>query len=107
MIGTSGSEARRMVESGDFRALVEELERLTEEFVDPARLGGKELYMLPSVEGDGVLVEEKLVERYGSIYGSRGARPKGVPFRWKEPGGERSPVEEHLEPDGYIADWED
>lgn len=41
MIGTSGSDARLMVESGDFWLLVEEVERLTEENVDPARPGGR------------------------------------------------------------------
>jgi hypothetical protein len=43
MSGTSGSEARLMVDSGDFRVLVEDVERLTEEMVDPARVDGNEL----------------------------------------------------------------
>ena len=40
--GTSGSEARLIVERGDFRVLVREDEQLTEETVDPVRVGGKE-----------------------------------------------------------------
>lgn len=43
MIGTSGSDALRIVESGDLRALVEELDRLAEEIVEAARVGGNEL----------------------------------------------------------------
>lgn len=43
IIGTSGSDALLMVESGDFRLLVEEVERLTVETMDPAWLGGREV----------------------------------------------------------------
>lgn len=40
--GTSGSDARLMVESGDFRVLVDEVERLTDETVDSARADDKD-----------------------------------------------------------------
>lgn len=62
--GTSGSEARLMVESGDFRVLVEEVERLTEQMVELARVGGREVDQLA-----GVAVDDELVERYDGEYG--------------------------------------
>ena len=64
MIGTSGSDARRIVERGDFRLLVEDVERLTEESVDSAREGDNEPYGLANEEGEYVLVDEGLTELY-------------------------------------------
>jgi hypothetical protein len=66
MMGTSGSEARLMVDSGDLRMLVEEVDRLTEETVEAARLGGRELKKLPSED---VAVGAGLAFRYDGEYG--------------------------------------
>lgn len=41
MTGTSGSEARRIVDRGDFRMLAEDVERLAEETEEVARVGDK------------------------------------------------------------------
>ncbi len=86
MIGTSGSEARLIVESGDFRVLVEEVERLTEESVDPARVGGNELLKIPSADGEGVVVDDELAERYEGEYWIWGMKLDGEA---------RAPVDEY------------
>lgn len=62
MMGTSGSDARRIVERGDFRLLVEDVERLTEESVDSAREGDSEPYGLDNAEGEHMLVDDGLAK---------------------------------------------
>jgi hypothetical protein len=64
MIGTSGSDARRIVERGDLRLLVEDIERLTEETVESDRVGGRKPPPLTSTEGEDLLVDEGLIERH-------------------------------------------
>jgi len=86
IIGTSGSEARLIVESGDFRTIVEEDERLVEERVDPDRLRGRELHKRLRAEGEGVAVDEGLTARCDGGYGEGERNGDGLLFAWKAPG---------------------
>lgn len=99
MTGTSGSEARLMVESGDFRVLVEELERRTDETVVLTRGGGEEPQKVPIAKGTGVVVDE-LAERYDCEYGICDEDVDGPLFKRNEPGGERGTVDRYLIFDG-------
>ena len=60
MIGTSGSDARLIVDKGDLRLLVDEVERLTVE-PEGARGVGSEYNVLP--EMDGRPVDDWLLDR--------------------------------------------
>jgi hypothetical protein len=84
--GTSGSEARLIVESGDFRTIVEEVERLAEETVDADRLRGRELLNRLRAEGEGIAVDEGLTARCDGRYGEGEKNADGLLFAWKAPG---------------------
>jgi hypothetical protein len=74
------------VDSGDFRTIVEEVERLAEESVDPDRLRGIGLHKRLRVEGEGVAVDEGLTARCEGEYGEGEKNVDGLLFAWKAPG---------------------
>jgi hypothetical protein len=103
--GTSGSEARLIVDSGDFRTIVEEVERLAEESVDPDRLRGIGLHKRLRAEGEGVAVDEGLTARCEGEYGEGEKNVDGLLFAWKAPGdGDLLVPDADRRLGGYIAD---
>lgn len=72
--GTSGSDARLMVDNGDFRLLVEEVERLTIEKGEAGRFGDEDVDDLLKVNWDSMFVYDELVERYDGEYGICGKK---------------------------------